>query len=67
MFEVVEDHRGDAFRAIYTVRFRDVVYVLHAFQKKSTKGIRTARADVELVRQRLGIALRDYEARHDKA
>ena len=67
VFEVVEDHRGDAFRAIYTVRFRDVVYVLHAFQKKSTKGIRTARADVELVRQRLGIALRDYEARHDKA
>jgi phage-related protein len=37
VFEIVEDHRGDAFRAIYTVRFSDVVYVLHAFQKKTPK------------------------------
>jgi phage-related protein len=64
VFEIVEDHRGDAFRAIYTVRFRDVVYVLHAFQKKSPKRIRTARADIELVRWRLAVAQRDYEARH---
>ncbi len=64
VFEIVEDHRGDAFRAIYTVRFSDVVYVLHAFQKKSPKGIRPARADVELIRRRLSIARRDYEARH---
>ena len=67
VFEIVEDHRGDAFRAIYTVRFSDVVYVLHAFQKKSPKGIRTARADVELVRRRLSIARQDDEARHGKA
>ena len=67
MFEIVEDHRGDTYRAIYTVRFAEVVYVLHAFQKKSPKGIRTARADVELIRRRLGIAQRDYEARHGKA
>jgi phage-related protein len=63
VFEIVEDHRGDAFRAIYTVRFSDVVYVLHAFQKKSPTGIKTARADVELVRRRLAIAQRDHEAR----
>jgi len=35
VFEVVEDHRGDTYRAVYTVRFEGVVYVLHAFQKKS--------------------------------
>jgi phage-related protein len=64
VFEIVEEHRGDTFRAIYTVRFSDVVYVLHAFQKKSPTGIRTARADVELVRLRLAIAQRDHEARH---
>ena len=62
MFELIEDYR-----AIYTVRFREVVYVLHAFQKKSPKGIRTARSDVELIERRLKIAQRDYEARHGKA
>lgn len=41
VFEIVEDHRGDTFRAVYTVRFADVVYVLHAFQKKSKTGIKT--------------------------
>src|ERR1700694_2161273 len=46
VFEIVEDHRGDAYRAIYTVRFADSVYVLHAFQKKSPTGIRTPRRDV---------------------
>jgi phage-related protein len=67
VFEIVEDYRGDTFRAIYTVRFSDAVYVLHAFQKKSPTGIRTARADVELVRRRLAVAQRDYEARHGQA
>jgi phage-related protein len=42
VFEVVEDHDGDTCRAVYTVRLREVVYVLHAFQKKSPRGIRTA-------------------------
>ena len=41
VFEIVEDHRGDTYRAVYTVRFADVVYVLHAFQKKSKTGIKT--------------------------
>jgi phage-related protein len=62
IFEIVEDYDGDTYRAIYTVRFREAVYVLHAFQKKSPKGIRTARGDVELVEQRLKAAREDYEA-----
>lgn len=41
IFEIVEDHRGDTFRAVYTVRFADAVYVLHAFQKKSKAGVKT--------------------------
>jgi phage-related protein len=66
IFEVVENHRGDTYRAIYTVRFREVVYVLHAFQKKSPKGIKTARTDIELIERRLRAAQRDYEARYGK-
>lgn len=66
VFEVVEHHRGDTFRAVYTVRFSAAVYVLHAFQKKSPSGIKTSRTDVELVTQRLKTAQEDYEARHAK-
>jgi phage-related protein len=66
VFEIVERHDGNAFRAIYTVRFREAVYVLHAFQKKSPKGIKTARGDIELVWQRLKAARQDYEKHHDK-
>ncbi|GAA0537931.1 phage-related protein [Rhizomicrobium palustre] len=64
VFEVVEDFDGDTYRAVYTVRFREVIYVLHAFQKKSPKGIKTARGDVEMVARRLKIAQEDYEARY---
>jgi phage-related protein len=64
VFEIVEDHRGDAYRAIYTVRFADAIYVLHAFQKKSPSGIKTPRRDVDMVTQRLKLAQQDYEARH---
>lgn len=53
VLEVVEDHDGDTFRAVYTVRFASAVYVLHAFQKKSKSGIATPKADIELARQRL--------------
>jgi phage-related protein len=61
VFEIVEDHRGDTFRAVYTVRFADVVYVLHAFQKKSKTGIKTPQEDVSLVAERLKRAQQDYE------
>lgn len=63
VFEIVENHDGDAYRAIYTVRFDSAVYVLHAFQKKSPSGIRTATSDVELVRERLRRAREDYEGK----
>ena len=66
VLEVVEDYRGDAYRAIYTVRFVDAVYVLHAFQTKSPSGIKTPRRDLELATQRLKLAQQDYEARHGK-
>jgi phage-related protein len=49
VFEMVEDHRGDTYRTIYTVRFEGVVFVLHAFQKKSPSRIRTPTKAVELI------------------
>jgi phage-related protein len=50
--EVIKDFRGDTFRAVYTVRHADGVYVLHAFQKKSKTGRETPRRDTELIEQR---------------
>ena len=67
VFELVEDHDGNTYRAVYTVRFGEVVYVLHAFQKKSPRGIRTAQVDIDLVGRRLRIAQQDYEVRYGKA
>jgi phage-related protein len=64
VFEVVEDYDRNTYRAVYTVRFRQVVYVLHAFQKKSPKGIKTAQIDIDLVARRLRVAQQDYEARY---
>jgi phage-related protein len=64
VFEIVDDFRSDAYRAVYTVRFADVVYVLHAFQKKSPSGIRTPRRDVELVAQRLKQVQGEFEGSH---
>lgn len=64
VFELVEEHRGDAFRAVYAVRFEKAVYVLHCFQKKSPSGVRTAHQDVDLIHERLRTAQRDYEVRY---
>ena len=66
VLEIVEDYRGDTYRAVYTVKFENAAYVLHAFQKKSPKGIKTAQRDVELVSRRLKVASEDYEARYGK-
>ena len=63
VLEIVEDHRGDTFRAVYAVRFAEVVYVLHAFQKKSKQGIKTPQPDVKLITERLKRAQADYESR----
>ncbi len=56
VLEIVAPHEGDTYRAVYTVRFHDAIYVLHAFQKKSKKGIATPRKEIDLVRQRLAAA-----------
>jgi phage-related protein len=66
VLEVVEDHRGDTFRAVYTVRFEGAVYVLHTFQKKSKSGIKTPKADQDLIASRLRDAQQDYEGRYGK-
>ena len=63
VMEIVASHRGDAWRAVYTVRFRGTIYVLHVFQKKSTKGIATPAREIEVVRRRLAEAERDYRER----
>ena len=67
VLEIVESHDGDAYRAVYTVRFEKAIYVLHAFQKKSPSGIRTAKRDVDLVAERLKTAARDCEEQYDKS
>lgn len=64
VFEIVEDRRGDTYRAVYAVRFGNAVYVLHAFQKKSPSGIRTAKKDIDLINRRLNEARFDYEVRY---
>ena len=56
VLEVLSDHRGATFRAVYTVRFGDALYVLHAFQKKSTKGVSTPQRELLLVNARLKLA-----------
>jgi phage-related protein len=62
ILEVVSDHRGDTFRAVYMVRLVGRVYVLHAFQKKSKKGIATPKPEIELVKQRLKRAVEIHAA-----
>ena len=60
---IITRHYGDTWRAVYSVRFSDSVYVLHAFQKKSKSGIATPKKDIDLIHQRLAAAKRDYEGR----
>ena len=65
VLEIVAPHDGDTYPAVYTVRFHDAVYVLHAFQKKSKKGIATPRREIDLLRQRLAAAEQDYRERQN--
>jgi phage-related protein len=62
VLEVVEDSRGDTYRAVYTVKFAGWVYVLHCFRKKSKSGIKTSKEDMELIHARLKAAKQDFEA-----
>ena len=61
MLEIVDNFATDTYRAIYTVRFAEAIYVLHVFQKKSTQGRRTSQRDMELVQTRL----RQAQAMHE--
>ena len=61
VLEVVESFDGDTFRAVYTVRFAEVVYVLHAFQKKSKRGIATPQQETDRIKVRLRVAEKEYE------
>jgi phage-related protein len=65
VLETVAAHGGDTYRAIYTVRFHDSIYVLHAFQKKSKKGIATPQKETDLIDKRLAAAERDYRERQN--
>ena len=60
VLEVVSRYDGDTFRAVYTVRFRAAVYVLHAFQKKAKRRTATPKPDINLIRRRLRAAERHY-------
>ena len=60
VYELIEDHRGDTYRAVYTVWIEDSIHVLHAFQKKSKAGIKTPKADVDLIERRLKTALKRH-------
>lgn len=62
VLEIVEDHDGETYRAVYTVKFRNALYVLHAFQKKSRKGIKTPQSDIDLIREDLRAAEKDSKA-----
>ena len=62
VLEIVSDYQTETYRAVYTVRFNERVYVLHAFQKKSKKGIATSQSDIELIKRRLRQAEALYEA-----
>lgn len=61
ILELVKDHKGDTFRAVYTVKFSEAIVVLHAFQKKSKRGIETPRQEIELIRARLKLAEELYK------
>jgi phage-related protein len=64
--ELVEDFDGDTYRAVYTVRFSEAVYVLHAFKKKSKRGIKTPQRDIDLIVRRLKDAQHDHDQRFKK-
>ena len=61
VLEIVDDFDGDTYRAVYTVRFAKAVYVLHAFQKKSKRGVATPKSELDLIEQRLKRAGEDHE------
>jgi phage-related protein len=65
VFEIVADHQGDTWRAVYTVRYPEAIYVLHAFKKKSRSGIATPKRDLDLIHDRLAQAERLHRKREN--
>jgi len=63
VIEVVENFDGDTYRAVYTVKFAGMIYVLHVFKKKSKRGAKTPKADIDLIKSRLKDAEEKYTAR----
>jgi phage-related protein len=61
VLEIIENYDTDTYRAVYTVRFREILYVLHVFQKKSKRGVETSGRDLDLIRSRLKSAEEDYQ------
>jgi len=64
--EILRDHDGNAYRAVYTVKFAEAVFVLHAFQKKSKRGAATPKVEMNLISQRLKAAAEQYQQRYGK-
>jgi phage-related protein len=68
VLEIVEDDQGNTYRAAYTVKFKEAVFVLHVFQKKSKSGISTPKPDMDIIRERLKVAEKlSQEMRNEKA
>lgn len=70
ILEIIEDDSGGTYRAVHTVKFAGVVYVLHVFQKKSKRGIQTPKVDINLIRRRLARAeshFREHEREYQKS
>jgi phage-related protein len=65
VLEIVASHDKDAYRTVYTVRFADAIYVLHAFQKRSKRGSETPAMELDLIERRLAAAERDYRGRQN--
>jgi len=63
VMEIVSDYNKNTYRAVYAVKLGDVIYVLHSFQKKSKKGIKTPKQDIDLIKQRLILAKKDVATR----
>jgi phage-related protein len=66
VLEIIDDFDGDTYRAVYTVKFKGFVYALHAFQKKSKKGISTPKEEIDLVKKRLKAAEEHYKETYEK-
>ena len=66
VLEIVDDDRGNTYRAAYTVKFKEAVFVLHVFQKKSKSGIATPKPDMDIIHERLKVAEKLSQEMHDE-